>query len=121
MTTFSTGSGSGGSTSTTSNATTPSPSDPRGLLPGHFITGPNGQPIGVIFGAVSASSGSASTPSTGSTGGSASTPGTSDSGGSASTTNDATTVGTPSPKDPHGLLPGHFLTDPNGHPVAIVY
>jgi hypothetical protein len=45
MTTFSTGSNTGGSTSTT----TPSSGAPPGRLPGHFLTGPNGQPIAVVF------------------------------------------------------------------------
>jgi hypothetical protein len=93
----------GGSASATTDGAPASPRDPHGLLPGHFIYGPNGQPIGATSGAVSASSASASTPST------------SDSGGSAS----ATTDGAPaSPRDPHGLLPGHFIYGPNGQPIG---
>jgi len=77
----------GGST----DATSPSPRDPHGLLPGTFITGPDGQPIGVFSGAVS--------PSSGSTG----------------TTSDAPSA---SPRDPHGLLPGTFITGPDGQPIG---
>ena len=57
----------GGSAGTTSGATPLNPTDPPAHLPGHFITGPDGQPVAVVFGAERSAAASSSTSTTSTT------------------------------------------------------